>query len=171
MQRAPAAALTLLALVVLAPSCPPPEPFHVVVDPAESGEPLPRALLGHYDLSGELFTYDQVAGLPAAMAQAGFVGSDWRVGLGRWEAATRLLPALTDGTRCPIPTPASAAPAGATGLDLIASRDWFNDDGNPVTLADTARDARYSLDYARAVVDVAIAFGATPFLSVDIANA
>ena len=161
-------ALVLVGLLALAPSCPPAAPdFTIVVDATEVGEPLPRALLGHYDLSGELFTYDQVPGLPAAMAQAGFVGSDWRVGLGRWEAATRLLPTLTDGTPCPLPTPAAAAPAGSSDLDLIASRDWFTDDGNPVTLADTADDARYALGYARAVADVAAAFGATPFLSVD----
>lgn len=160
--------LAALAFFALGSSCRPVAPdFTVVVDPAEAGEPLPRALLGHYDLSGELFAYDQVPGLPAAMAQAGFSGSDWRVGLGRWEAATRLLPSLTNGTPCPIPVPAAAAPPGSTDLDLIASRDWFTDDGNPVTLADTADDARYALDYARAAADVASAFGATPFLSVD----
>jgi len=156
------------ALAASGMSCAPTAtPLAVVVDPAEAGSPLPRALLGHYDLSGSLFGYDQVPGLIAGMADAGFQGADWRVGLGRWEAATRLLPTLPDGTPCPIPTPAAAAPAGADDLQLIATRDWFTDDGAPVTLADTADDARYALGYARSAIDVASAFGATPFLSVD----
>jgi hypothetical protein len=157
-----------LALAGFAVTCQPPAPrFVVTVDASQPGTHLPRALLGHYDLSGELLAYDQVPGLPAAMSQAGFVGSDWRIGLGRWEAATHLLPTLSDGTPCGIPTPAAAAPAGSTDLDLITSRDWFSDDGNPVTLADTTDDARYSLAYVRAAADVASAFGATPYLSVD----
>lgn len=161
-------AVAATALLGLAVTCQPTAPaFVVTVDANQTGEPLPRALLGHYDLSGELLAYDQVPGLPAVMSQAGFDGSDWRIGLGRWEAATQLLPTLTDGTPCGILTPAAAAPAGSTDLDLIESRDWFSDDGNPVTLADTADDARYALDYVRAAADVASAFGATPFLSVD----
>ncbi len=169
---ATAGLVLLCALFSLASSCgqpmrPRPVAMTVTVDPTQPGTPLPRALLGHYDLSGELLAYDQVPGLPAAMSQAGFGGSDWRVGMGRWEAATRLLPALSDGTPCGIFTPAAAAPPGATDLDLISSRDWFRDDGNPVSFSDTLDGARYSLDYVRAVADVASSFGATPFLSVD----
>lgn len=128
---------------------------------------MSRALLGHYDLSGALFDYPSVAGLAATASAAGIAGADWRVGLGRWEAATRLLPSLTSGTPCPIPTPSAAASAGASDLDLIASRDWFSDDGEPVTLADTADGSRYALGYARSALDAALAFGARPFLSVD----
>ena len=130
-----------------------------------SGEPLPTALLGHYDLSGQLLAYDQQAGLVEAMTAVGF--SEWRVGVGRWEASTWLLPSLTDGTPCFTPIPGSAAPPGWGDLDLIAARDWFSDDGAPVTLADTQDDARYALDYLRAVLDVVDAFGATPFVSID----
>ena len=160
--------LALLGVSALGTDCSGrPVEVRLSVDPAAAGEPLPRALLGHYDLSGALFDYDETPDLIPSMAAAGFVGADWRVGLGRWEAATRLLPTLPDGTRCPVPTPAAAAPPGATDLDLIRDRDWFVDDGTPVALADTADDTRYALDYARSVVDVAFAFGATPFLSVD----
>jgi hypothetical protein len=108
-----------------------------------------------------------VPGLLATASEAGSAGADWRVGLGRWEAATQLLPSLTDGTPCPIPTPASAAPAGASDLDLIAARDWFTDDGAAVALADTADGSRYALAYARSALDTALAFGAKPFVSVD----
>ena len=128
---------------------------------------MSRALLGHYDLSGALFAYDQVPGLVATATEAGIAGADWRVGLGRWEAATQLLPSLTSGAPCAIPTPAAAAPPGATDLDLIAARDWFTDDGGPVALADTEDDARYALGYARSALDAALAFGAKPYLSVD----
>jgi len=104
----------------------------------------------------------------ATAAEAGIAGADWRVGLGRWEAATQILPALTDGTPCAIAPPEAAAPPGATDLDLIAARDWFTDDGEPVTLADTQDDSRYALAYARSALDQALAFGAKPFLSVDL---
>ncbi len=160
----------VVAVAIATPgmSCAPATTPHLLLlDPAEIGEPLPRALLGHYDLSGALLAYDQVPGLVAGMADAGFQGADWRIGLGRWEAATRLLPTSSDGTPCPIPTAASAAPAGATDLDLIASRDWFTDDGAAVTLADTTDEARYALGYARSAIDMATTFGAIPFLSVD----
>ena len=132
---------------------------------AGPGAPLSRALLGHYDLSGELFAYDQEPGLVSRMTAVGF--SDWRVGTGRWEASTQLLPALTNGTPCPIPIPESAAPAGADDLALIAARDWFTDDGSAVSLADTLDDSRYDLDYFRSVLDAVGAFGATPFVSID----
>ena len=165
--------LVLLPLVVALSlsgfACPPATvDWTVVVDPDRPEETLPRALLGHYDLSGALFAYDQVPGLVPLAEQAGIAGADWRIGLGRWEAATRLLPTATDGTPCPIPTPAAAAPPGATDLDLIAARDWFVDDGLPVTLADVADDGRYALDYVREAADVALSFGARPFLSVDL---
>jgi len=152
----------------MAPSnCAPVADWVVRVDPDAPGAPLSRALLGHYDLSGALFAYDAVPGLVTTAAEAGFVGSDWRIGLGRWEAATRMLPTLSDGSPCPLPTPLAAAPPGATDLGLIASRDWFVDHGAPATLADTADDARYDLAYARSAIDVAAAFGAAPFLSID----
>lgn len=136
-------------------------------------DPTPRAivpttLLGHYDLSGALFDFAKVEGLAPRMKQAGF--SEWRVGVGRWEIGTQVLPALTDGTPCPtVGLPAAAlAPAGATDLSLLATRDWFVDDGAPVTLAATADDARYQLAYARKVLDQAAAFGVEPFLDVDL---
>jgi hypothetical protein len=142
--------------------------WRIDVDPGAQVAPLSRALLGHYDLSGALFAYDRVPGLAATTARSGITGADWRVGLGRWEAATQLLPNLTDGTPCEsIPRHARAHP-GATDLDLIAARDWFTDDGTRVTLADTADDSRYALANARRTLDVARAFGATPFLSVDL---
>lgn len=142
-----------------------PEPDWVIGLASVGGEPLPAALLGHYDLSGALFAYHQVPGLVDAMRQAGF--SEWRVGVGRWEAATLLLPALTDGTPCQIPFPEARAPDGFGDLDLIAARDWFTDDGQPVTEADTLDDGRYALGYLRAVLDVADAFGAEPYVSID----
>jgi len=108
-----------------------------------------------------------VPGLVAAAGEAGITGADWRVGLTRWEAATRLLPSLTSGAPCPIPTPAASAAPATTDLELIASRDWFTDAGGPATLADTQDPARYALGYARAVLDVTAAFGARAFVSVD----
>lgn len=138
----------------------------IEVDLADPGEPLPTSLLGHYDLSGELFSYEQEPGLVPAMEAVGF--SDWRVGVGRWEASTWLLPTLSDGlTMCPIFLPEAAAPPGATDLDLIAARDWFTDDGQTVDPADTLDDSRYDLAYLRSVLDVVDAFGATPFVSID----
>ena len=128
--------------------------------------PISRALLGQYDLSGALFDYDQVPGLVDAMQGAGF--AEWRVGAGRWELATRLLPRLTNGTSCHFPLPEAFAPAGADDLSLIAERDWFTDDGQAVTLATTADDTRYALGYVRHTVDVATAFGARAYLSVDL---
>jgi hypothetical protein len=128
--------------------------------------PIARALLGHYDLSGALFDYDQVAGLGAALQGAGC--GEWRVGVGRWELATRLLPTLTDGSACHFPLPEGFAPAGADDLSLIAERDWFTDDGQAVTVAMTGDDARYALGYARRTLDVATALGAKPYLSVDL---
>jgi hypothetical protein len=142
--------------------------WRVEIDSTGAGVPLSRALLGHYDLSGALFDYDSVPGLVSTATEAGIAGADWRVGLGRWEAATQLLPSLTDGTPCPIAPPEAAAPPGATDLDLIAARDWFTDDGEPVTLADTQDDSRYALAYARSALDQALTFGATPYLSVDL---
>jgi hypothetical protein len=46
--------------------------------------------------------------------------AEWRVGLGRWEFATQLLPTLTDGTACNLSMwpAASAAPPGTTDLDM-----------------------------------------------------
>jgi hypothetical protein len=136
------------------------------VDPAGPGEPLSPALLGHYDLSGSLFAYDQVPGLAGALAPAGFAG--WRLGAGRWESNTWRLPALTNGTPCPLPLPQAFAPSDATDLDLIAARDWFTDDGDAVSLADTQDDARYALAYLRSALDVASALGAEPFVSLDL---
>ena len=126
------------------------------------------ALLGQYDLSGALLAYDTIAGLPAAMKAVGM--KDWRVGVGRWEVTTRLLPKLTDGNDCSATLaafPSLVAPPSATDLTLATSRDWFVDDGQPVTLAATDDDARYSLGYLRSVLDVAAAFGARPLVNVD----
>ena len=64
---------------------------------ADAG-PLSPALVGQYDLSGALYRYDRVPRLADTMAGAGF--SEWRIGVGRWELGTRLLPTLTDGTPC-----------------------------------------------------------------------
>lgn len=126
-----------------------------------------NALLGHYDLSGALFRYDQVPNLTTQMKTIGF--SEWRVGVGRWEVATQLLPTLTDATPCTFPGfPDQSRANPPDELALIASRDWFIDDGAPVTLADTANDARYKLDYLRNVIDVATkSFGADAYVNID----
>jgi hypothetical protein len=141
----------------------------IALDGTTGSRPLSPALLGHYDLSGALYAYDQVPGLAAALAPAGF--HDWRVGLGRWESNTQLLPTLTDGTSCATVLtglPAEAfAPAGTTDLGLIAGRDWFVDDGNQVTAADLQDDARYALTYVRHALDVAGALGTAPYVGID----
>ena len=137
-------------------------------DPGSTAGTLAPSLLGQYDLSGALFHYDRVPRLPSMMKAAGF--AEWRVGLGRWEFATLLLPRLTDGSSCPLQQyPAAAlAPPGTTDLDLIGARDWFTyTDGTPVTLAMTADDSRYRLGYVRSVLDVAAVFGAEPYLDID----
>ncbi len=143
-----------------------PVAWEVQLDAQAQGEALSPALLGYYDLSGEMLGYAQAPGLKPALAAAGFAGADWRIGLGRWETATWILPALSTGAPC-AHAPFQAAPAGASDLDLIAARDWFADTGAPVSLADTQDDTRYRLAYVRAAADVALAFGARPFLSVD----
>jgi hypothetical protein len=126
-----------------------------------------NALLGHYDLSGSLFRYDQVPNLAAQMKAIGF--SEWRVGVGRWEVATQLLPTLTDATPCTFPGfPDESKAKPADELALIASRDWFIDDNTAVTLADTTNDARYKLDYLRSVIDVATkTFGVDAYVNID----
>lgn len=132
---------------------------------------LSPALLGHYDLSGSLLGYAANPALIARMRAIGF--AEWRVGLGRWEFATRLLPALADGhgTSCAAQLaqlpPTVRAPSGATDDTLIADRDWFIDNGRPVTSADTLDDGRYRLDYIRGVLDTAAVFGAAPFVDID----
>ena len=177
--------LALAALCVVA-SCggsggsgtPPPPPPPVTVDWDLAVEttnvvsPVSPALVGHYDLSGVLFDYENVPGLVANMSQAGFAapggaGADWRIGLGRWENFTELLDTLTDNTVCSNVT-AENRSAFATDLDLLASRDWFTyTDGAPVGNADIV-DSRYELGYVRSVIDSAAAFGATPFMSIDL---
>lgn len=137
----------------------------VGVDPVHPGRALPPELLGEYDLAGSLWHYDQVPGLVSAMQTVAF--PEWRVSVERWEGRSQMFPTLTDGTACTYPEPTAFVPSGWTDLDLIASRDWFTDDGTPVTLADTMDDSRYALDYARSVLDVAAAFGAEPFVSID----
>nr|HEX4315077.1 hypothetical protein [Kofleriaceae bacterium] len=140
----------------------------IAVDPsAPPAGALAPALLGHYDLSGALFDYASNAQLASRMQAIGF--ADWRVGVGRWEMTTRLLPSLTTGSACDLSAyPAVlAAPAGSTDASLVASRDWFTDTGSAVALADTADPARYSLDYVRSVLDEAAAFGATPYVDLD----
>ncbi len=139
----------------------------IELDPSSRGRRLSPGLLGHYDLSGELFRYDRVPGLGETLAGAGF--REWRLGVGRWEAGTHYLPALTDGSPCPpSPVPQAYAPAGWTDEDVLGSRDWFVDDGRPVTLTDTLDDERYSLGYIRRSLDVVSALGATPFMSIDL---
>jgi len=140
----------------------------IALDPSQPAGTLAPTLLGQYDLSGALFHYDQQAQLPALMQAAGF--TEWRVGLGRWEFATQLLPTLTDGTPCDLSRypPQAAAPAGTTDLDLLQGRDWFTyADGSPVTIAMTADDNRYRLDYLRSVLDVVDQFGVAPYVDID----
>jgi hypothetical protein len=162
-------------------AAPPPPPDQQVVPPADwvlaiaplgpSAGQLSPALLGHYDLSGSLFGYGSNRTLVDRMKAIGF--TEWRVGLGRWEFATRLLPTLADGhdTSCAAALarlPASVrAPDGSTDATLIADRDWFSDTGTPATLADTSDDSRYKLDYVRSVIDTATAFGAAPYVDID----
>jgi hypothetical protein len=137
----------------------------IVVDTSGSGSPLNPALLGHYDLSGALYNYPNVSGLAASMSAVGF--AEWRVGSGRWEQATELLPNLTDSSACPAASGIFSATA-ATDEALMAARDWFTfTDGSIVSLGDTADDGRYDLGYIRSVIDTAGLFGATPFLSID----
>ena len=134
--------------------------LHVGAPPAGK---VTTALLGHYDLSGALFHYDQVPGLVGLMKTAGM--ANWRVGVGRWENTTLLQSTLTDGTACPFAEP--TAFAGKSELEVLASRDWFIDDGSDVTLAATQDDARYNLAYVRSVLDVASAFGSKPLVDID----
>ena len=102
-------------------------------DTTKSAGKLNPALLGQYDLSGALYHYEQQPKLISLMKGAGM--TEWRVGLGRWEFGTQLLPSLTDGTPCNLGYPKQAyAPAGASDFDLIAARDWFTFTGAPVTL-------------------------------------
>ena len=146
----------------------PPADWVIALDPAQTAGTLAPALLGQYDLSGALFRFDQEKQLPSLMKAAGF--AEWRIGVGRWEFATQLLPTLTDGTPCNLSNyPQQAlAPPGTTDLDLIRARDWFTyTDGAPVTSNMTADDSRYKLDYVRSVLDVAAAFGAEPYLDID----
>ncbi len=157
-------------------SPPPPPPVTVdwdlAVETTNVVSPLSPSLVGHYDLSGVSFDYENVPGLIADMSQAGFsapggAGADWRIGLGRWENSTEILDTLTDGTACGNAT-AENRSSFATDLDLLASRDWFTyTDGAPVGSADIV-ESRYELGYARSVIDATATFGATPFLSVDL---
>ena len=152
-----------------APDAAPAPDWVIQVDPSAPAGHLSPALLGQYDLSGKLFDYAGNAALVARMKAIGF--AEWRVGLGRWEIATRLLPTLTDGSSCAAALaglPANLmAPAGSTDASLVAERDWFTDTGTPATLADTGDDARYALGYLRGVLDEAAAFGATPLVDID----
>ena len=157
-----------------APATPPPPPtapnWDLVVNTADAANTLSPALIGYYDLSGVLYDYQNVPGLMSNMQDVGFsstiTGTDWRIGVGRWEIATEILPTLTDGSPCLNATPESET-AFATDSALLASRDWFTfTDGNPVLEASIV-DTRYQLDYVRSVIDDATAFGATPFVSID----
>ena len=137
----------------------------VAVDTSTPGRTLSPALLGHYDLAGSLWHYDQVPGLVSAMHAVGL--PEWRVSVERWEGRSEMFPATTTGTSCAYPEPSVFVPSGWTDFDLMRARDWFIDDGQPVTMAMTQDDGRYALDYARSVLDVAAAFGADPFVSLD----
>jgi len=148
------------------PDGPPSADWVIALDPATPTAALPSALLGEYDLSGSLFHYDQQPQLESVMRTAGM--TEWRVGVGRWEFTTQLLPSLTDGTSClPLPAPVQAPP-GTTDLDLIRARDWFTyTDGAPVTQAMLADNSRYQLGYVRSVIDVATAYGAAAYVDID----
>ena len=157
-----------------APATPPPPPvapnWDLVVNTADAANTLSPALIGYYDLSGVLYDYQNVPGLISNMQDVGFsstmTGTDWRIGVGRWEITTEILPTLTDGSPCLNATPESET-AFATDTALLASRDWFTfTDGSPVLEASIV-DARYQLDYVRSVIDDATAFGATPYVSID----
>lgn len=137
----------------------------VSLDGTAAARKVSPALLGHYDLSGALYRYDQKAGLASALLPAGV--RDWRVGVGRWEAVTQLLPTLTDNTPCTSAFAEAFAPNGTTDLDLIKARDWFTDNGSVVTANDLQDDTRYALAYVRKTIDVAHALGATPYLGID----
>ena len=146
---------------------PPAADWTITLAPTTTAATLSPTLLGQYDLDGALFHYDHQAPLLSLMHQAGM--TEWRVGVGRWEFGTQLLPTLTDGTPCTIALPQMAAPVGTTDLDLIAARDWFTyTDGTPVALAATADDTRYQLSYVRSVIDVATAFGVAPYVDIDL---
>ncbi len=154
-------ALVIVCAFVACNATPPAAPaadWNIDIDGSAAAGRLKPSLLGQYDLSGALFNYDQYAGLPASMKLAGL--SDWRVGVGRWEFGTRLLPTLSDGTSCAsdlaVLPPAAQAPAGSTDLDLIASRDWIDAKGN------------YSLTYLDSVLNVVKAFGANPYIDIDL---
>jgi hypothetical protein len=151
------------------PPPPPPADWVVGIDPATMANHVAPALLGQYDLSGSLLHYQSNTSAVDAMKAIGF--PEWRVGVGRWEFATRMLPTLTDGTSCAASLaqlPAILdAPPGSTDTTLVADRDWFTDNGTQVTLADTNDDTRYSLAYLGSVLDTAAAFGATPYIDLD----
>ncbi|RLA54446.1 MAG: hypothetical protein DRR42_01770 [Gammaproteobacteria bacterium] len=158
-----------------APATPPPPvpaapSWDLVVNTADAANMLKPALIGYYDLSGVLYDFQNVPGLMGNMQNVGFsstlTGTDWRIGVGRWEIATQILPILTDSSPCLNATPESVS-TFATDIELLASRDWFTfTDGSPVLEANIV-DARYQLDYVRSVIDDATTFGATPFLSID----
>jgi len=159
-----------------APTTPPPPPppaapnWDLVVNTADAANALSPALIGYYDLSGVLYDYQNVPGLMTNMQDVGFsstdTGTDWRIGVGRWEITTEILPTLTDSSPCLNATPESET-IFATDTELLASRDWFTfTDGSPVLEADID-DSRYQLDYVRSVIDDATTFGATPYLSID----
>jgi hypothetical protein len=138
--------------------------WSVEVDTAHPGRALPTTLLGHYDLAGSLWHYDQKPDLIRGMGTVDF--TEWRSSVERWEGRSEMFPTTSSGATCTYPVP-TFVPSGWTDLDLLKSRDWFVDDGMPVTIADTMNDARYSLAYARSVIDVAAAYGAESFLSID----
>ncbi len=169
-----AARIALLALLACGTNSTPPidasvetnpATWTIGVDGAHPGSVVSPAILGHYDLAGSLWQYDKVPGLVAAMKTVSF--PEWRVSVERWEGRSEMFPTTTDGAPCTYPEPTALAASGTTDLDLVHARDWFIDDGKPVTVATTLDDSRYALAYARSVIDVANAFGAAPFVSID----
>lgn len=127
-------------------------------------------LLGHYDLSGDMFQYHKKANLIDRMKQVGF--REWRISTGRWEVGTWLFPTLTDGQSCASALqgfPLEAlVPAGKSDIDLMQERDWFTyTDGQSVTTAMTKDPQRYQLTYLRRQLDIVEAFGAQAFVSLD----
>lgn len=157
-------------LLETTPDTPPTGAWPIDVQRATKVGTASKYLLGQYELSGEMFGMDKRAGMVDKMKQAGF--SEWRLSVARWEVSTWVMPKLTDGTSCAMETmffpPEAFAPNGATDFDLMKRRDWFTyTDGQAVTQAMTLDDSRYQLGYLRKGLDVAEAFGALPFVSLD----
>lgn len=92
-------------------------------------------------------------------------------GVGRWKTGIHLLRFVADGSSCDdaaVGAPWLMAPVASSDLDLIRARSWFTDYGMPVGLTDTQNDAPYDIDHVGSVIDIAQAFGATPYMCIDL---